>query len=366
MLEYAEFLGEEREWSLHDLTLGDVNLIVGKNASGKSRTLNIIRDVAKAISGDHVLKDGNSQLFFDNEGEEVEYILDFANSVVVQERYRIGENTLLERDATGKGKIFAEKLGKKIEFQVPPTTPVTAARRGDSVQHSFLNPLHQWASSIYHYPFGGTLGKNHHSAFSKDDPGPDPKDHRQVVRIFDHGRKQFGEEYTDSIKGDFRSIGYPVDEIGLMDSPWDIAHSLSCLYVKESDLAGKTDQQSMSSGMFRALSVIVQTTYCIMADTPSCILIDDIGEGLDFERSCAIIDVLVSKAKDSSVQLIMSTNDRFVMNRVPIESWTVLQRQGSQVNVVNYCNSRDLFDKFKFTGLNNFDFFATDYLHAHE
>ena len=66
------------------------------------------------------------------------------------------------------------------------------------------------------------------------------------------------------------------------------------------------------NGMFRALSIIVQVNYSVLADTPSCILIDDIGEGLDFERSCDLIDVLISKAKNSSVQLLMATNDRFV------------------------------------------------------
>jgi len=69
------------------------------------------------------------------------------------------------------------------------------------------------------------------------------------------------------------------------------------MYVREADLPGITDQHSMSQGMFRALSIIVQVNYSVLADTPSCILIDDIGEGLDFERSCDLIDVLMSKAQ---------------------------------------------------------------------
>ena len=67
------------------------------------------------------------------------------------------------------------------------------------------------------------------------------------------------------------------------------------------------------------------------------------------------------KAKDSSIQLIMTTNDRFVMNQVPLEDWSVLQRQGSHVRVLNYANSRDLFEEFKFTGLSNFSFLETDF-----
>jgi hypothetical protein len=50
------------------------------------------------------------------------------------------------------------------------------------------------------------------------------------------------------------------------------------------------------------------------------------------------------------------------MNAVPLEAWSVLQRRGNVCVVRNYANSRTVFDEFKYTGLNNFDFFATDYL----
>src|SRR5438105_11020892 len=109
--------------------------------------------------------------------------------------------------------------------------------------------------------------------------------------------------------------------------------------------------------MFRALSVIVQLNYAYLARAPSCMLIDDIGEGLDFERSCGLIGVLVTKAQKHGVQVVLSTNDRFVMNSVPLEAWTILHREGGSTRVYNYANSREKFEQFKFTGLNNFDFF---------
>ena len=120
----------------------------------------------------------------------------------------------------------------------------------------------------------------------------------------------------------------------------------------------------MSQGMFRALSILVQINYFQMANKSTCILIDDIGEGLDFDRSCRLIDLLREKAERSSVQLILSTNDRFVMNRVPLEEWSFLQRQGGHVRVRNYENSRSLFEEFKFTGLSNFSFLEMDFVNA--
>jgi hypothetical protein len=99
-----------------------------------------------------------------------------------------------------------------------------------------------------------------------------------------------------------------------------------------------------------------------MAKKATCVLIDDIGEGLDFDRSCSLIDVLRRKAQESAVQLIMATNDRFVMNKVPLEEWSVFVREGNRVRVRNYENSKAVFDEFKFTGLSNFDFLATDFV----
>jgi hypothetical protein len=49
------------------------------------------------------------------------------------------------------------------------------------------------------------------------------------------------------------------------------------------------------------------------------------------------------------------------MNRIPLEEWSVLQRCGSTVRVLNYENSRDLFEEFKFTGLSNFSFLEMDF-----
>src|SRR5207244_1908095 len=100
------------------------------------------------------------------------------------------------------------------------------------------------------------------------------------------------------------------------------------LYVKERDLPDVTQQTGMSQGMFRALSIIIHMNYAVIANRPSCVIIDDIGEGLDFDRSCRLIDLLRRRTYESTVQLLMSTNDRFVMNHVPLEEWSVLDRRG--------------------------------------
>lgn len=101
--------------------------------------------------------------------------------------------------------------------------------------------------------------------------------------------------------------------------------------------------------------------YSIFADLPSCILIDDIGEGVDYTRSTALIELLISKVEGTQMQLIMSTNDQFVMDAVPLKYWLVIKRSTGKAKIYNYLNNKKLFDSFKFTGLSNFDFFSSNY-----
>ena len=50
-LQHVECTGEPEEWTLQGLSLGAINLLVGKNASGKSRILNIIHNLHGPYQG---------------------------------------------------------------------------------------------------------------------------------------------------------------------------------------------------------------------------------------------------------------------------------------------------------------------------
>nr|VFK11853.1 MAG: AAA domain-containing protein, putative AbiEii toxin, Type IV TA system [Candidatus Kentron sp. LPFa] len=375
-VEYSQFEGTSYEWTLRGLTLRDINLLVGKNASGKSMILAIIHNIALAIAGRHLPLFNHHIIFMlDEDGQETRYEVKGQNNVLVLERFTINGEIKLNRGEGGLGKIHAEKEGKSIEFQTPENQLAIAARR-DTLQHPFFEPIHHWADALYYYPFGTPLGKDHLMVLP-DGEAPihgipvDPKNTSEVVGIFYKGKRDFDDTFMNAVREDFRAVGYAIDEIGLapprgikIGTPFP--SKVSAIYAKETDLPGITEQDVISQGMFRALSLIIQINYAVLAGTPSCILIDDIGEGLDFERSVNLIDVLMEKVKGSSVQIIMASNDHFVINHVPLEVCAFVDRQANHVEIRNYENSKEIFDDFEFTGLNNFDFLAFDYLHATE
>ena len=70
--------------------------------------------------------------------------------------------------------------------------------------------------------------------------------------------------------------------------------------------------------------------------------------------------------KEKNVQFIATTNDFFLMNIVDIEDWNVITRNGGEIKSLNYTNSKKKFDEYKFTGMNNFQLFASNYLNEQE
>ena len=368
-IKYSEWEGIPQEWKLDSLSLADANLIVGKNASGKSRTLNVINGLARNLAGiGKIPLSGNYDIEFKWDGKIIRYQLKYEEGQVITEKFSLDNQVLLDRWSGGEGTIWAEAIdeGKEIRFQTP-TSELAAVARRDTIQHKFLEPLYSWCSSLRHYSFGTHLGQDLLAVIVEQGGRKvDERDPNVVVALYRQAEKEFGEEFSQALIRDMRQIDYDVEELGVrapvsIRVASNLPGELVGLYVKENDLPGITDQHSMSQGMFRVLSLLVQVNYSQMAGKSTCILVDDIGEGLDFDRSCRLIDLLREKVKTSNTQLVLSTNDRFVMNRVPLEEWSVLQRHGNHVRVMNYGNSRELFVEFKFTGLSNFSFLEMDF-----
>ena len=384
IFQYVYNQGLRNEWRVEECRLSQVNLIIGKNASGKSRIVKSIHLLSQLLSDDNIeARNDEWHLYFDIDRPEskTEYILKIEKGLVVQEKLIMygesNEPLLLERDRSGEGTIFAKELNQKIKFQTS-KAELAAVKRRDSIQHPFLEKLYQWSNSLRFYEFGTPLGKNFMTLMSYptiklSDNKRELKSYNSVVSIFQVGKQEIGDKFIQAIISDMKEIGYNLSEIGTK-IPSAIERDFSTyntldgdglpefIYVKEEDLNFVTEQSDISQGMFRALSLLIQINYSLLASKPSCIVIDDIGEGLDYQRSSSIIKILIEKAETGLVQLIMTTNDEFIMNGVPIEYWSVIERTPGSAKLHNISNSRDKIEEFKFIGLNNFDLFTSEFL----
>jgi hypothetical protein len=360
--------GTERAWKAV-VDLGQTTLIVGRNATGKSKVLFSIRHLAQMIANRQRFDDAHFKVSFDDSAAPVDYEVHIDNGVVRSESLQVAAETVLTRSEDGQGTIKASDAGvKKLAFQIRTHELAVVAKR-DAKQHPFLEPLHVWAESLRFYRFND-FQKMAFGFFLQGAGGPpDPSDYRQSVGLFFDGSKKLGEPFKAAIVEDMKRIGYPIDDVKLdeleevkIDPP--IGPKPMGLIVKETDLRCSTSQIAMSDGMFRALALIVHAAYAELASVPACMVIDDIGEGLDYERSTALIKLLMERANRSTIQLVMSTNDRFAMNAVPLDVWCGLRRTADGVETVTKKSHPEVFEQFALTGLNNFDFFKMDYFEA--
>ena len=251
---------------------------------------------------------------------------------------------------------------------VPPTT-IAIQQRRDELQHPFVVELSNWAGGCQAYFFGSSLGKQRligiqdfEALLEKQESPSNTEDLiGSYVKAFTHYDKLFDE----AIIRDMKCLGYEITDVGTDDMrqfplPIKLPEPLVGMFVTEKDREAKLPQMLMSQGMFRALALVIHINVASFGKQRTLVLVDDIGEGLDFERSASLIDVLTHHAKDSGLQIIMTTNDRFVMNRVPLEYWSLLRRTGSTIHAYTERNSPNEFTEFKYMGLSNFDFFTSE------
>ena len=306
LLNFWEHLDTPHAWTFNGLALRDRNLIVGVNASGKSRTIKSIELLSALLSKRLDTSTFMGHLkwkatFHDDDGNGYIYSLEIAKSLVVLERFSKGGDVLLERVSGNTSTIQMMQTGglfQDNEFRIP-DTELAAPSKMDLIQTPYLEPLIQWAKSVFYYRFGTTLGQGTLGLKQKG-LNIDQLDHDQEAFLpkFAAGVEKFP-GFLGALKGDMKRMGYEIEDAMLLptSSITNAPVGLVSLAVKEADLNAPTEHTAMSQGMFRAWSLLIQANYLAFSKKCGCLMIDDIGEGLDFERSCILIDLLSEKSR---------------------------------------------------------------------
>jgi len=230
--------------------------------------------------------------------------IDIIDHLVAREKLTRGRKVLLKRDHNGVGKIYSEELKTMLNFKIARDRFALNSKQ-DELHHPFITPLIDWAKRVRTYRFGSEFGKTIFFAASADDftvvseQTQSEIDPNHVTRVYMDGFNRFGERFDGLILEDLRRIGYDCTavtcssaaEIGIPGTsallPGDRVPMF--LSLKERDLAATTRQTDMSMGMYRAFALLINLHHSILSERAETILVDDIGEGLDFERSTQLI-----------------------------------------------------------------------------
>ncbi|OUL74730.1 AAA family ATPase [Paraburkholderia hospita] len=376
--------GGSQEWRLQGLDLGPINLIVGKNSAGKTRVTNLITVLGQMLAGKITPQFSSGSWYAEFERmkgqarEVQQYHLEVNERVISKEAFSIGKQSIMGRTADGNCFVLRKAGSERVKYKVP-TNQLTAVVRRDEIQHPFFEHIYQWGLSLCTYRFGSDFGKSSATIVTPATGGEeqfsaaDQVDN--AVHVFRKTFEKFGALFRDEVLADLHELGYPCTDITLNVIQGFAFNGVPplVLAVKEHDLARYTSQAEMSQGMYRALALCIHVNANILwaqdkqrgrelrlGDLPM-VIIDDIGEGLDFDRARRLIAGLIRKAQKNHIQLVMSSNDRFIMNDVPLEYWTVLHRKGGTVRAFNAKNSKKAFEEFEYLGMNNFDFFSGEH-----
>jgi len=338
---------KENDWELKNLKLGEVNLLVGKNGVGKTRTTSLILMASWIISkSNFISKDDDLfelSLEFSNNNDIINYSLKYHRKKIVEENIFINNISFLSR-TINKG-IIKSQITNNFNEVYPPEDKLLLHVNRDIKNYPFLEDIHHWAKTF--------------SDFTFSDIHPEIPDNKKMnhVQEMNQDFKFLIPERQKNITKQLNYIGYNVENISSQEQG-----DLIFLNIKEKNIDKLIPSYELSQGTIRALYTLTILADIVQNKYISTIVIDDLCEGLDYERATKLGKIVFQTCKENNVQLIASSNDMFLMDVVDIEYWNILQREGNVVTSINKHTHPDLFENFKFTGLSNFHFFADDYL----
>ncbi len=166
---------------------------------------------------------------------------------------------------------------------------------------------------------------------------------------------------TKKVLADAKELGYNISGIRTIEA----ANGVRLVQLKERSIANEMVDMQLSNGMLRTLYLLCFVAVVKHNKKLTMLLIDDMGEGLDYRRSTDLGKIVFEDCAQNGLQLIASSNDAFLMDVVDIANWQVLRRKGNKVSAINQSLNHDLFRRFRMTGLSNFDLFSSDFIDSY-
>jgi len=379
-MKLIEFSHRAGDWEINNLGLGDLNLIVGENAVGKSNTWKAIKNFSEIINDltKHI-QDNITDVyyFYDYENKITEYwflvkfeteskkilsyeiliefesqikkTIEFENQINVRREILILDGKkIIYRESADKAEIYSESNKELISISPPSSSLVLKVRR-DTKEYIEFEQLIFWASDkkffsfckINSYPSGVLLA--------------------QRLNNLDN-------RYVTSVLND---IGFYITDIDTFQiSPGSSVLNHRFVF-EEINVEKKFYYKDISQGLKRTINLIVLLENLVKEkpvrdryawETSPYLIIDDLGEGLDYRKATNLGKYLFKRCEEESIQLIAISNDNFLLDVVDLDHWNILTREGSKVSTINKKSHPKIFEDFMFTGLSNFDLLTSDFL----
>ena len=340
-----------RGWMAEHLDMFSQNLLVGKNAVGKSTVIRALSNSASLLSQRRLLDDQDALVCaLAIEGEHFTSVYRFAWT----DAKIHSENFMVIYD-NGERKVWIDRTLDEAIFDGvvvnPPQDKLLINLKRDTVLYPEIESVISWAENVDAFSF---------NEFDIDG------DERLYSRFIKGGNnlysmvKALSPESIENVISTAANLGYHLEKI----EPVEFADIKKVMFT-ENGVGGPLFDFDLSKGMFRTLYLLIYLEYVAQSGKPATLLIDDLCEGLDYDRSTKLGKYVFDYCSENDIQLIATSNDSFLMDVVDLNYWSILQREGSKVSAINHENHPELFEDFSFTGLSNFDLLSSDFIARH-
>jgi AAA domain, putative AbiEii toxin, Type IV TA system len=350
------FSYKEDSWEINNLNLGSINLLVGQNGTGKSRTLSKIDRFVKILTQQEKNFETEEWIveFVTSDNHILRYELKTLKSKneVVKEVLFYDEEIILDRKRKDSSFKIRTNANSEWETYSPPARKLAISSINDIIKYPQTAKILNWAENSYGFEFSFSSKFVSFREELLNETG-------NVADLFD----QLNKKQQSTVIENLNLLGFKIDDIEI--KRFSNSGKPFFLLIDERQLKYSIYHDDLSQGMARTLSLIIYLEFLISRKNPATIVIDDFGEGLDYIRARELGKLAFQKCLNKKIQLIATTNDSFLMDAIDINNWNILKRDGKVVTSFNKQNHPELFENFKFTGLSNFDFFSSDYIDSH-
>lgn len=319
------------------------NLIVGMNAVGKSRTLEALANVIRFIKNDSesLKKDFSCTLKLSNK-HQLDYSFELTEGLIKSEELKIDGRPKIIRNSS-QTMMYGEPVN-------PPAKKLLIQARRDTIRYPEIEEIILWAEHTSMLVFSNITASP--QSLSPYILSAEPRLTDMLEQIWN--------QQSLLIKF-IAALGYQIDRIEEEEN----ASGAKTILIYETGVDKPMMFYELSNGMFRVFCVLIYMIYSSTLADARCLMIDDMGEGLDYCRSSKLGEIIFDYCKENSIQLIVTSNDSFLMDSVALNFWSILQRSGSTVTCLNSKAHQELFTKFARTGLSNFDILSSNFIANH-
>jgi len=358
--EAVEKVGKTLETKINRFPIDDFNLLISDNAQGKSRLLRMLsffsqlfRDKPKIIKSNF-----SGELAFEvrysQNVEEVKYEIDIVPSN--------GEN-IFHESVTRNGKpvyssekklLFNETAQCEVKnYFIPKNLPaLSSINESDFTTINLLRNFFQRIVLV-------DSNKSREIKVSPDSIVPDAGG-ANISSVLNNWKKSYPEIFNEVVN-EFMECFPLIHKIYFTKQDIQDVMQADVLTLDEDNVDKPILQTQWSDGLIRILYLLMapKIPFNINGERlpPSLVLVDEIENGLDFNRLKYIINYLRDHSDDS--QVMISSHSPLVCDFVHPGNWIVVKRKGPELNFMSpKLKEKELDDQLDLFKHKHWDFYT--------